>query len=61
MIQGDTPEAMGNACKQHVMEMMQSGDELHTQAVQKWMLLSREEHEKWFDDFKKRFDAMQDV
>jgi hypothetical protein len=33
VIQGETPEEMGENCKQHVVEMMQSGDEDHKMAV----------------------------
>ena len=32
--QGETPEEMGEKCKEHVMEMMQSGDEDHKAAVE---------------------------
>ena len=60
-IQGETPEEMAEKCKQHVMEMMQSGDEDHKAAVEKMMQLSKEEQEKWYEDFKKGFDSLQDA
>ena len=60
-IQGETPEEMGEKCKQHVMEMMQSGDEAHKAAVENYMQLSKEEQEKWYEDFRNGFDSLQDA
>ncbi|MCH7738504.1 MAG: DUF1059 domain-containing protein [Chloroflexi bacterium] len=60
-IQGETPEEMGEKSKQHVMEMMQSGDQDHKAAVEKMMQLSKEEQEKWYDDFQKSFDSLPDA
>ena len=60
-IQGETPEEMAEKCKQHVMEMIQSGDEDHKAAVGSMMQLSKEEQEKWYEDFKKDFDSLQDA
>ncbi len=59
--QGETPEEMGEKCKEHVMEMMQSGDEDHKAAVESMMQLSKEEHEKWYDEFRSSFDSLQDA
>ncbi len=60
-IQGETPEEMGEKCKQHVMEMLQAGDEGHKAAVESMQQLSKEEQEKWYEDFKKGFDSLQDA
>ncbi len=60
-IEGETAEEMGENCKQHVMEMMQSEDEDHKEAVESMMQLSKEEQEKWFEDFKNRFESLQDA
>ncbi len=60
-IQGETPEEVTENCKQHVMEMMQSGDEAHKAAGENYMQLSKEEQEKWYEDFKKGFDSLQDA
>jgi hypothetical protein len=60
-IQGETPEEMGENCKAHVMEMMQSGDEAHKTAVESMMQLSEEEQMKWYDNFEKEFSSLQDV
>jgi hypothetical protein len=43
------------------MEMIQSGDEDHKAAVESMMQLSKEEQEKWYEDFKKDFDSLQDA
>ena len=59
-IQGETPEEMAENCKQHVMELIQSGDEEHKAAVEKMSQLSREEQVKWYEDFKKGFDSLPD-
>ena len=57
--QGETAEEMGANCRQHVMEMMQSGDEDHKAAVESMMQLSKEEQEKWCDEFRSKFDSLQ--
>ena len=44
--QGETAEEMGAKCRQHAMEMLQSGDEGHNAAVESMMQLSKEEQEK---------------
>ncbi len=60
-IRGETPEEMGENCKQHVMEMLQSGDESHKTAVDSMQQLDKEEQEKWYEEFKNRFDSLQDA
>ena len=60
-IQGETPEEMGEKCRQHVMEMIRSGDEDHKAAVEKWKHVSTEEQEKWYEDFKSSFHSLQDA
>jgi|TARA_B100000809_G_scaffold138660_1_gene136279 arginyl-tRNA synthetase len=59
--QGETAEEMGAKCREHVMEMMQSGDEDHKAAVENMMQLSKEEQEKWYDEFRNGFDSLQDA
>ena len=57
--QGEATEEMGAKYRQHVMEMMQSGDEDHKAAVESMMQLSKEEQEKWCDEFRSKFDSLQ--
>jgi len=57
--QRETAEEMGAKYRQHVMEMMQSGDENHKAAVESMMQLSKEEQEKWYGEFKSKFDSLQ--
>ena len=57
--QGETAEEMGAKCGQHVMEMMQSGDEDNKAAVESMMQLSKEEQEKGYDEFRSKFDSLQ--
>ncbi len=60
-IQGETPEEMGENCRQHVKEMIQSGDEDHKAAVDDMMQLSKEEQESWYEGFKRGFDSLPDA
>jgi len=59
--QGETAEEIGASCRQHVMEMMQSRDEDHKKAVDNMRQLSKEEQEKWYDEFRSKFDSLQDA
>ncbi len=60
-ILGETTEEMGENCKQHVMEMIQSGDEGHKAAVESMQQLSKEEQVQWYEDFKKDFNSLPDA
>lgn len=59
--QGETPEEMGEKCKQHVMEMVQAGDADHKAAIDAMMQLSKKDQEQWYEDFRKAFDSLQDA
>ena len=59
--EGETPEEMGQICRQHVMEMVQSGDEAHKTAMDNMMELRKEEQEKRYEEFRSRFDSSQDA
>ncbi len=52
---------MAENCKQHVMEMIQSGDEGHKAAVESMQQLSKEEQVQWYEDFKKGFNSLPDA
>ena len=60
-ITGATFEEMSGNCKKHVMEMMQKGDESHNAAMNEMMKLSAEDQQRWYEDFKNGFDALEDV
>ncbi len=60
-ISGETAEQMGEASKQHVMEMTQSGDEAHKAAVNAMQRLSDEEQQAWYAGFLAGFDALPDA
>lgn len=60
-ITGATPEEMGENSKNHVMEMVQAGDEAHMAAIESMKKLSPEEQMKWYQEFKNSFDALQDA
>jgi hypothetical protein len=49
---------MGENCKKHVMEMIQAGDAGHQAAAQSMMSLSKEEQMRWYEEFKKGFNAL---
>lgn len=60
-ILGETPEEMGENSKKHVMDMVQAGDEGHMAAIEKMKQMSKEDQEKWYEEFKNGFDSLQDV
>lgn len=60
-ITGVTPEEMGENGKKHVMEQVVAGDAAHNEAVKNWMQMNKEEQEKWYADFKAKFDTFEDA
>lgn len=60
-ILGKDPEDMGNNCKQHVIAMVQVGDQAHLSAIAAWKEKSPAEMKQWFDDFAKGFDDLEDA
>ncbi len=60
-IQGETPEQMGENCKQHVMEMVGAGDVDHLTAIESMKQLSPEEQQAWYEAFKNGFEALENV
>lgn len=60
-ITGKTAEAMGEACKAHVMEKVNAGDEFHKAAIEQWKTRSEEENQKWYADFKNNFEKLPDA
>lgn len=57
-ITGATPEEMGANGKNHVIEMIASGDEAHKAAVESMRQLSSEEQQKWYEEFKDSFASL---
>lgn len=45
---GETAAAMGDSCKNHVMERVGAGDTAHQEAINAMMALSPEEQQKKF-------------
>lgn len=60
-IVGNTADEMSQNCKNHVMEMLQSGDAAHKTAMEQMMQLSQEDQQKWYEDFKNNFDSLPDA
>jgi len=60
-IQGETPEEIGEKCKEHVMAMILSGDEDHKTAVEKMQQMNKENLGKWYDEFCRNFDSLPDL
>ena len=58
MITGNTPEEMGENSRQHVMEMVKSGDKNHKAAIDSMMKLSKEEQQSWHQKFIDDFDTL---
>jgi hypothetical protein len=61
IITGETLEEMGEHSKQHVMRMVQAGDEAHKNAMNDMMMLSKEDQEQWYEEFKSSFDSLDDA
>lgn len=55
---GETPEAMAQNCKKHVMDMLEAGDDAHRKAVESMQQLSSQEQAKWHEGFKERFASL---
>lgn len=60
-ITGATAEEMGEASKQHVMEMVRAGDMDHRAAMDAMMELTEEEQRDWYTAFVTGFDLLPDA
>ena len=60
-ITGNSPEEMGANSKAHIVEMIQSQDKDHIEAIESMRALSPEDQQKWYEDFAKSFDSQQDA
>ena len=58
----DTFDEMAQMSKKHGMEMFQSGDEAHLQAMNKMQELMKtpEAMKEWFENKRREFDALQE-
>jgi hypothetical protein len=61
VIVGATAEEMGMNCRNHVMEMVQAGDEAHRAAVEAMKSLSQEDQMAWYQGFVAGFDLLPDA
>ena len=59
--QGENPEEMGRKCREHVMQMVQSGDAPHKAALDTMMTQTKEKQEKWYNEFRANFKSLQDA
>lgn len=60
-ITGNTPGEMGENSRQHVMKMVQAGDEAHKKAMDEMMALSSADQQQWYKDFEDSFDSLEDA
>lgn len=58
IITGTSAEEMAENCKAHVSDMLQDGDESHKIAVNEMMSLSKENQQKWYEEFLASFDSL---
>jgi len=56
-----TCKEMGGKCREHVMQMVQSGDAGHKAALDSMMAQSKEDQENWYNEFRANFASLQDV
>ena len=61
VITGETAAEMGDNSRQHVMKMLQTGDEAHKKAMEEMMALSPEDQQRWHKDFEGSFSSLDDV
>jgi len=60
-IAGNSFEEMGNNCKAHVMEKLNSGDEAHREAVEKMKNASPEDQRAMFAEYEKKFNETPEI
>jgi hypothetical protein len=61
VITGATPDEMAENCKKHAMEQIMAGEAEHQAAAQEMMAMSKEDQQKWFEEFKASFDGMENA
>ncbi len=61
IIVGETAGEMGENSKQHVMKLVQAGDERHKKAMEEMMALGQEDQQKWYKEFEDSFDSFEDA
>ena len=61
MVMGATAEEMGENSRNHCMNMMQSGDKDHQDAMNAMMAMTPEDQQKWYQDFIASFDTLDEV
>jgi hypothetical protein len=61
VLEGETPEEMGLASRNHVMELVQKGDKEHLQVVNEMMRLTKKEQQAWYQDFVKNFKNLKEA
>ena len=60
-VAGNSFEEIGNNCRTHVEEQMNSGDEAHKAAVAKMMQASPEEQKSMMAKYEKRFNEAPNI
>jgi hypothetical protein len=61
VLTGETPEQMGQASRDHVMDMMADGDEDHKAAVAKMMSMGKAAQMAWYKEFEAKFNELENV
>ena len=56
-VSGATFQEIGQACRMHVMERMQAGDEPHIKAAAKMRDAAPEQQRAWMAEWQRKFDA----
>lgn len=58
VITGATPEEMAENCKKHAMEQIMAGEAEHQAAAQAMMAMSKEDQQKWYEEFTSGFESL---
>ena len=61
MIRGNTPEELGENCKQHALRLAREGDEDHRAAMRRMEEMSPGEFATFWADFRRAFDAAEEI
>lgn len=61
LISGNTPDEMGDNCKQHAMQLIQKGDEDHAEAMRKMQDMSPGEFASFWVDFRRKFEEAEEM
>jgi hypothetical protein len=61
VVKGETAEQMGQASRDHVMDMVSDGDSYHKAAIAKMMSMGKAAQMAWYKEFEAKFNELENV